>query len=101
MEKLKALWNDYKRITETGFDRPGTSHSNKRRDIDNAIATAEMRIKAIEADALSMALRLLGEDESTFSPDVAEVMDRWRPLSLAALDYAAKHVPTPNDDVNP
>ncbi|TFZ81239.1 hypothetical protein [Candidatus Macondimonas diazotrophica] len=47
------------------------------------------RLKATEADALSMALRLLGEDESTFSPDVAEVMDRWGPLALAALDHAA------------
>lgn len=53
--------------------------------------TEEMRLKATEADALTMALRLLGEDNNTFSPDVAEVMDRWRPLALAALDHAAKH----------
>lgn len=90
MKKLKDLWDDYKRMTDTGFDRPGTPHSNKRREIDWAIATAEQRLKATEADALSMALRLLGEDESTFSPDVAEVMDRWRPLALSALDHAVR-----------
>lgn len=60
-------------------------------DMAEQMETLEMRMKATEADALSMALRLLGEDESTFSPDVAEVMDRWRPLALAALDYVAKN----------
>lgn len=30
------------------------------------------------ADAEIMALRLLGEDEATFSPECFEVMGRWR-----------------------
>ena len=31
----------------------------------------------IYEDALTMALRLYGEDPKTFSPECAEVMDRW------------------------
>jgi len=34
-------------------------------------------------DAMIMALRLLGEDEDTFSPECREVMNRWRPVVLA------------------
>ena len=37
----------------------------------------------IRKDAMIMALRLLGEDEGTFSPECREVMDRWRPVALA------------------
>jgi hypothetical protein len=42
-------------------------------------------IKSLEKDCLTMALRLLGEDETTFSPETAEVMKRWRPKCEAAL----------------
>ena len=33
--------------------------------------------EGIYDDALVMALRLYGEDPETFSPECAEVMDRW------------------------
>jgi len=33
-------------------------------------------------DAMIMALRLLGEDEDTFSPECREVMNRWRPVAM-------------------
>jgi hypothetical protein len=39
-------------------------------------------------DALTLALRLMGEDESTFSPETAAVMDRWRPRCMEALQKA-------------
>jgi hypothetical protein len=41
-------------------------------------------------DALTMALRLMGEDDATFSPECAEVMDRWRGECLKALKEAAE-----------
>jgi hypothetical protein len=37
------------------------------------------------SDAETMAMRLMGEDDSTFSPECAEVMKRWR------KHLAAKH----------
>ena len=40
-----------------------------------------------EKDALIMALRLLGEDESTYSPETYEVMSRWRPKALEVLNH--------------
>lgn len=36
-------------------------------------------------DALIMSLRLLGEDDSTFSPECFEVMKRWRPMAMEAI----------------
>jgi hypothetical protein len=40
----------------------------------------------ITLDAIIMALRLIGEDESTFSPECAEVVARWRKL-LTSAEY--------------
>lgn len=40
----------------------------------------------LEAELRIIALRLLGEDESTFSPETKEVMDRWKPRLLEMLD---------------
>jgi hypothetical protein len=39
-----------------------------------------------EQDALTMALRLYGEDPETFSPECREVMARWESGILAVLD---------------
>lgn len=58
--------------------------------MEDRVETAEMRMRAMEADALTMALRLLGEDENTFSPETAEVMDRWRPIALHVLQRAGE-----------
>jgi len=41
----------------------------------------DIRDEALEMllhDVVTLALRLYGEDESTFSPETALVMDRWR-----------------------
>lgn len=36
----------------------------------------------LKGDAMTMALRLLGEDENTFSPECYEVMKRWKKTCL-------------------
>lgn len=36
----------------------------------------------LKGDALTMALRLLGEDENTFGPECYEVMKRWKKICL-------------------
>jgi len=38
----------------------------------------------LKKDALVMALRLMGEDDETFSPECHEVMKRWKPIALKA-----------------
>lgn len=43
-------------------------------------------IARLKQDCLTMALRLYGEDPDTFSPETAEVMDRWRPRVEALLN---------------
>ena len=50
-----------------------------------AIAELTKHIETIKQDATTMALRLLGEDENTFSPECYEVMKRWRPIALEAV----------------
>ena len=47
-------------------------------------------IEGLKMDALTMALRLLGESEETFSPECREVMDRWRPIALRVLGDASQ-----------
>lgn len=43
------------------------------------------RIAALESDALTMAMRLMGEDEESFSSEVREAMERWRPKVIKHL----------------
>ena len=49
----------------------------------------------LESDALTMALRLMGEEEDTMGPECRKVMDRWRPKCRAAL-YAAAGIADPD-----
>ena len=42
-------------------------------------------VEGIKKDALTMALRLLGEDEDTFSPECLEVMERWGPIAMRVV----------------
>jgi hypothetical protein len=53
-------------------------------------STLESRLDRLQKDALTMALRLMGEDEDSFSPECREVMERWRPKCLEAIKEAAK-----------
>lgn len=46
---------------------------------------AEKEAADLRADAMTMALRLHGEDQSTSAPETAEVMRRWRPLVEALI----------------
>jgi len=41
--------------------------------------------QALEKDILILVLRLLGEDPDTFSPEVLEVMKRWRKKTHSVL----------------
>jgi len=45
-------------------------------------------VEELQQDAFTMALRLLGEDERTFSRECREVMDRWRPIAERVLNAA-------------
>ena len=47
--------------------------------------------KGLESDCRILALRLCGEDESTFAPETREVMARWKPkvLGLASHNFLA------------
>jgi hypothetical protein len=89
-ECAKIWWKDKEPIIE--FPSPGKfvpetiTHSG--RFEDKIMEELEREIKQLRKDALIMALRLLGEDEETFSPEVKIVMDRWRPIARAALQQA-------------
>lgn len=49
------------------------------------LKSAIKTINSLEKDALIMALRLVGEDESSFAPETIEVMKRWKPRVLEAV----------------
>ena len=46
---------------------------------------AHAYINALEKDALTMAMRLMGEDENTFAPETIEVMRRWKKKCMLIL----------------
>jgi len=46
---------------------------------------AHAHIDALEKDALTMAMRLMGEDENTFAPETMEVMHRWKKKCMLIL----------------
>ena len=48
-----------------------------------------IKVEGIEKDALVMALRLMGENEDSLSPEVKEVMQRWRPICISAIKQSA------------
>ena len=52
------------------------------------LALFDSKITRLKQDCLTMALRLYGEDPDTFSPETAEVMDRWRPRVEALLNVS-------------
>lgn len=47
-----------------------------------------IEIDRLNEDCMTLALRLLGEDEDTFAPETMEVMDRWRPKCIKKLQMA-------------
>jgi len=54
-----------------------------------AVEYAEHITKAYERthkDALTMALRLMGEDPKTFASETKEVMTRWKPICEKLLE---------------
>ena len=44
-------------------------------------------IHQLESDCMTLALRLLGEDPNTFSPETQEVMTRWKPKCIALFGW--------------
>jgi hypothetical protein len=46
--------------------------------------------RLIYNDALTMAFRLIGEDEATMSPECREVVARWRGECFRVLEKEAK-----------
>ena len=47
----------------------------------------------ISSDALTMALRLYGEDPNTFSPECQKVMEKWRNIVETALGKDSNFLP--------
>jgi hypothetical protein len=47
------------------------------------------RAEQAEQDAMTMTMRLMGEDEESFGPECYEVMKRWKPKALELLRDAA------------
>ena len=61
---------DYCPGSERGMDwenGPGTVFKSSRKE------------RQLEHDVITLALRLYGEDENTFSPEAYDVMKRWKP----------------------
>ena len=50
------------------------------------------RIKELEEDAFVMSLRLLGEDDDTFSPECFGVMKKWKPIAMGAIKNASQYL---------
>jgi hypothetical protein len=47
--------------------------------VDNGEDALRSKLAQAESDALTLALRLYGESDDTFSPETLEVMTRYRP----------------------
>lgn len=62
-----------------------TLRKAKAATIEDAVRLAKINAE-LAADATKMALRLIGEPDETFSPDVWDVMRRWRPACEAMLN---------------
>ena len=60
-------------------------------DVAPVAAALLLSHEQMESDAITMALRLYGEDEATLSPECYEVMRRWRPKVEALI--ASAHEP--------
>ena len=75
------------RIKELGAElqREEQAHIMSVYDLNIRIAGLGEGVETLKEDALIMALRLLGEDENSFSPETREVMNRWRPKCLKVL----------------
>ena len=58
--------------------------------VERQIAEAIQEIRQLRNDALIMALRLYGEDSSTFGPECYSVMKRWEGRVQQALTGAVK-----------
>ena len=63
-----------------------TSLKDRLRLMTIARDNLQKKLSQAEQDALIMALRLLGEDKETFSPETQEVMSRWAIKALAVFE---------------
>ncbi len=70
---------------EAELQREEQAHTMSVYDFNIRIAGLGEEIETLKTDALIMALRLLGEDENSFSPETREVMNRWRPKCLKLI----------------
>ena len=51
------------------------------------------QMRDLQHDVVTLAFRLMGEDEDRMSPECREVMDYWRPKCLAAMARVASAKP--------
>ena len=51
--------------------------------------TTPNQMRDLQHDVITLAFRLMGENEDTMSPECREVMAHWRPKCLAAMARVA------------
>ena len=76
MSEVSQVWFDEAKKV----DWPYTNLINR-----TTVAKGALKNKIVPSDALTMALRLLSEEEHTFSTECSEVMGRWRPIAERVL----------------
>ena len=55
-----------------------------RLDYQDQINKLEAKVELLESDVLTLARRLVFEDESTFAPETYAVMSKWKERALNA-----------------
>jgi len=61
------------------------AHQNYREAAHHSLAALASEL---ERDAMTMALRLYAESDDTMSPEMIEIMKKWRPRVRALLESA-------------
>lgn len=55
------------------------------RQMERELATARAAVSNMRLDAMTLALRLMGESDDSFAPETRDVMKRFRPMCEALL----------------
>jgi DNA-binding Lrp family transcriptional regulator len=83
-EKIKEI-EEIKEI-EKKWSKSGSLYDRSVTEAQVNIWSLLSYIKELESDALTMALRLYGENPETFGPECRNVMEKWGPRVKAILD---------------
>jgi hypothetical protein len=56
--------------------------------LNEILGNEQNRTQQLRADVITLGMRLMGEEEESFSPEVSEVMSRWRTHLERALSVS-------------